>query len=410
MKFIDLDKWSEIFQSIQKHKLRTGLTALGVFWGIFMLVVLLGSGQGLQNAIELKFKSDAVNSIWLYGGTTSKEFNGLPKGRNITFDNEDYEVIGEQFPEIENLAGRVFLRGNLILKYKDKNLSFSVRGVHPDMIKIENAIIESGRFINDEDQRQRRKVAVIGSIVSKEVFEDEDPIGKEILIGSTAYTVVGLVLDVENDRSQREIFIPISVAQVVYQGNDDIANLAMITGDMKEEEVAELETGIKNLLASKHQFHPSDVRAIYINNRFEDYQSFQNLFLGIKSFLWFVGLGSILAGIVGVSNIMLIIVKDRTKEIGIRKALGATPRSIVSMILTEAIFITSMAGYIGLVAGIMLLSLMSGVKSEFFLNPEIHLGVGVAAILLLVIAGALAGLIPALQAAKINPIVAMRTD
>lgn len=410
MKYFDLEKWDEIFMSIRKHKLRTGLTALGVFWGIFMLVILLGAGQGLQNAIEDQFKGDAINSIWLYGGVTSTEFNGLPKGRYINFTNTDFKMIQEKFPEIPHLAGRVFLSGSLVLKYKDKNLSFGVRGVHPDMIKIENAEIHAGRFINDNDQKYRRKVAVIGSTVSKEVFGAEDPLGKEILIGSTAYTVIGLSHDGESDQAQREVFIPISVAQVAYQGNERIANISLITGDMNQEEVLELESGIRHLLAINHQFNPSDDRALYINNRFEDYQNFQNLFLGIKGFLWFVGLGSILAGIVGVSNIMLIIVKDRTKEIGIRKALGATPRSIISMILTEAIFITSMAGYIGLVAGILILQLMRGIESDFFLRPEIHWSIGLSAITILVIAGAIAGFVPARHAAKINPIIAMKTD
>ncbi|WP_236975941.1 ABC transporter permease [Membranihabitans maritimus] len=410
MKFFDQDKWNEIFVSIQKHKLRTTLTALGVFWGIFLLVILLGSGQGMQNGIEKQFRGDALNSIWMYGGSTSKTFNGLPKGRRIQFNNDDFENLQEQFPEIEYLAGRVFLSGTQILKYKKKNLSFSVFGVSPDMIHVENAQITSGRFLNKTDEQKRRKVAVIGSQIKDEVFGNEDPIGKDILLGDGMYRVVGISHDPESNQAQREIYIPMSVAQVVFHGNENISNLSLIGGDLSEEQVNQLQQGITETLAANHQFDPTDNRALYINNRYEDYKRFQNLFLGIKSFLWFVGLGTVLAGIVGVSNIMLIIVKDRTKEIGIRKALGATPRSIVSMILTEAIFITSMAGYFGLAAGIVVLSLLDNLDSDFFSSPEINLGVGLAAIIILVIAGALAGLIPSMQAAKINPIVAMRTD
>lgn len=409
MKWFDIEKWNEIFISISKHKLRTALTALGVFWGIFMLVILLGAGQGLQNGIAQQFRSDAINSLWIYGGSTSKEFNGLPQNRRIIFNNDDYKDIAKRFPQIPYLAGRVYLDNNLILKYKDKNLGFPVRAVHPDMRYIENINITQGRFINENDQKEIRKVAVIGEIVRRDVFGKEDPIGKEIILGSTAYYVVGVSYDTESDRAQREILIPISVGQVVYQGNENISNLGLITGDMNEVQVNELEKGITEVLAANHQFDPGDERAIRVNNRFQDYKNVQNLFLGIKAFLWFVGIGSILAGIVGVSNIMLIIVKDRTKEIGIRKALGATPRSIISMVLSEAIFITSIAGYFGLFFGVGILYLISGIESDFFRSPEINLGVGISAVLILVIAGTLAGLIPARQAAKINPIVAMRT-
>lgn len=410
MKWIDLEKWNEIFISISKHKLRTALTALGVFWGIFMLVVLLGAGQGLQNGIAYQFQSDAINSIWMYGGSTSKEFSGLPKNRRIQFNNDDFIEISKRFPEIPHLAGRIYLSNAITLRYQDKNLGYSVRAVHPDMKYIENILITDGRFLNPEDQKQIRKVAVIGKIVKDDVFGDDDAVGKEVLLGSTAYTIVGVSYDQESDRAQREILIPMSVGQVVYQGNQNISNIGLVTGDMNQEQVMKLEQGLREVLAVNHQFDPTDERALNINNRYEDYKNVQNLFLGIKAFLWFVGLGSILAGIVGVSNIMLIIVKDRTKEIGIRKALGATPSSIVSMILSEAIFITSMAGYIGLFVGIMVLYMISGIESEFFRSPEINLGVGLLAVSILVVAGALAGLIPARQAARINPIVAMRAE
>lgn len=409
MRWIDLEKWNEIFISISKHKLRTALTALGVFWGIFMLVILLGVGEGLQNGVSKQFRSDAVNTIWIYSGRTSKEFQGLPANRQISFTNDDYNELRRRFPEVPYLSGRVYLSGNQILRYKDKNLNFDVRAVHPDMRFIENINIQKGRFINESDEKQTRKVAVIGKIVQDDVFGKEDPIGKEITLGSVSYTVIGVTFDPESDRAQREILIPISVGQVVYQGNERISNMGLTTGDMNQAEVMKLEEGIKEVLASHHQFDMADDRAIRIINRYEDYKQVKNLFLGIKAFLWFIGLGSILAGIVGVSNIMLIIVKDRTKEIGIRKALGATPRSIVSMVLSEAIFITSMAGYIGLFCGIGILYLIGGIESDFFLHPRINIWIGLLAVMILIVAGGLAGLIPARQAARVNPIVAMRS-
>lgn len=409
MKWIDIEKWNEIFISISKHKLRTALTALGVFWGIFMLVILLGVGEGLQNGVSKQFRADAINTLWIYSGRTSKDFQGLPANRQIAFNNDDYNELRRRFPEVPHLAGRVYLSGNQILKYKDKNLNFNVRAVHPDMKFIENINILQGRFINESDERQIRKVAVIGKIVRDDVFGDDDPIGKEVVLGSVSYTIIGVTYDPESDRAQREILIPISVGQVVYQGNERISNIGLTTGDMNQREVMELENGIKEVLASHHQFDMTDDRAVRIINRYEDYKQVKNLFLGIKAFLWFIGLGSILAGIVGVSNIMLIIVKDRTKEIGIRKALGATPRSIVSMVLSEAIFITSMAGYIGLFCGIAVLYLIGGIESDFFLHPSINLWIGLLAVMILIIAGGLAGLIPARQAARVNPIVAMRS-
>lgn len=410
MKLIDIEKWNEIFISISKHKLRTALTALGVFWGIFMLVILLGAGKGLQNGIAYNFRSSAINSVWFHSGWTSKEFNGLPANRRIIFNNDDFAEISERFPEIPHLAGRIYVNSNMILRYKDKNLGYPVRAVHPDMKFLEDPNITMGRFINDRDQDEIRKVAVIGEIVRKDVFDNEDPIGKEIILGSTAYKVIGVSYNKESDQAQREIFIPISVGQVVYQGNQDISNLGLVTGDMNAGEIEELEKGVVEILAANHQFDPTDARAIRVNNRLEDYQNFINLFRGINAFLWFVGVGSILAGIVGVSNIMLIIVKDRTKEIGIRKALGATPASIISMILTESIFITSIAGYVGLFFGVIVLYAINGIESDFFRNPEINAWVGISAVTILVIAGTLAGLIPARQAARINPIEAMRSN
>lgn len=409
MRWIDTEKWNEIFISISKHKLRTALTAIGVFWGIFMLVILLGAGKGLQNGVAGQFRADAVNILRIYNGTTSREFQGLPSDRRIYINNDDFDEIREKFPELPYMAGRINISGNQNLQYKDKNLSFNVRGIHPDMRFIENINVVSGRFINEKDLSEGRKIAVIGRIVAEDVFGKEDPIGREILLGSIHYQVAGVTNVPESDQANREILIPITVGQVVYQGNEQLSNLALVTGDKTGEEVAELEQKLRELLGANHQFDPLDERALYINNRYEDYKQVKNLFLGVDLFLWFVGLGSILAGIVGVSNIMLIIVKDRTKEIGIRKALGATPGSIVSMVLSEAIFITSMAGYIGLFCGVAVLYLIGGIESEFFMNPRINLSVGVAAILILVIAGGLAGLIPARQAARVNPIVAMRS-
>lgn len=405
---IDLDTWQEILTTLRKHKLRTTLTALGVFWGIFMLVILHGAGQGLQNGVEYQFRDDAINSIWVRRGTTSIPYNGLPKGRFIQFHNEDFEQLAKNFPAIDHLTGRFYLSGDRSVTYGQKKLSFSVRAVHPDHRFLENTIITKGRYINNTDIGEFRKVAVIGKIVNQDLFGNEEAIGKEININGIVYQVVGIYEDTGSENEMRNIYIPISTAQKVYSGTDEIHQLMFTAGDLPVSEMKKLEKEVRANFAARHQFDPNDERALFISNVAEDYEKLQQLFAAIKLFVWFVGIGSIVAGVIGVSNIMLIVVKDRTREIGIRKALGATPRSIISMILTESVFITSVAGYLGLLAGSGVIFLMSSLEVEFFRNPQVHLGIALSATIILVITGALAGLMPAMQAARINPVVAMK--
>ncbi len=407
---IDWDKWQEIFNSIRRHKLRTILTALGVFWGIFMLVLFLGAGEGLQNGVEYEFRDDATNSIWIRRGTTSQPYRGLPKGRRIQFFNDDYEYLKDNFPEIDHLTGRFYLSGDRTVTYGDKNLSFPVRAIHPDHQYLENNFVVAGRYINDRDLREVRKVVVLGKVAKENLFGKEEAVGREVAIGGAVYRVVGVYEDSGGENEMRPIYIPMTTGQKVYSGKDELHQLMFTAGDLSVEEMKRLEEQVRAAFASRHQFALEDRRALWISNIAEDYAQFQNLFAAIRIFVWFVGVGSIIAGVIGVSNIMLIVVKDRTREIGIRKALGATPGSIVSMILQEAIFITAVAGYAGLAAGVGVISLMSSMEVEYFRNPEVNLGVGVTATLILVLAGALAGLMPALQAARINPVVAMRSE
>ncbi|MCG8327046.1 MAG: ABC transporter permease [Chitinophagales bacterium] len=406
---IDFDKWQEILSSIRRHPMRTALTALGVFWGIFMLIILLGAGKGLQNGVEYEFRDDAINSIWIRRGVTSIPYNGLPKGRSISFSNEDYNMLAESFDGVEHLTGRYYLSGDQTASYGDKQLSFNTRSVHPGHQYLENTIMMSGRYINDTDIEEFRKVAVIGKIVQQDLFGEEDPLGKEIAIGGIVYKVVGTYRDTGGENEMRTIYIPISTAQRVYAGTNEVHQIMFTTGDLSIEEVKQLEHEVRAAFARRHEFDVEDRRAIYLSSAIEEFQRFNQLFASIRGFVWFVGIGSIFAGIIGVSNIMLIVVKDRTREIGIRKALGATPYSIVSMILQEAIVITAVAGYFGLLAGVGVISLLSSMEVDFFRNPRVDIWVGVVATIVLVIAGALAGLMPAMKAARIHPIEAMRT-
>lgn len=407
---IDLDKWQEIFNSIRRHKLRTTLTALGVFWGIFMLVLFLGAGEGLRNGVEYEFRDDATNSIWIRRGTTSMPYKGLPKGRFIQFFNDDFEYLRDNFPEIDHLTGRFYLRGDQMVTYGRTNLSYPVRAIHPDHQYLENNTVAEGRYINDLDLQEVRKVAVLGKVVKDNLFGEEAAVGREVSIGGIQYKVVGVYEDTGGENEMRAIYIPMSTGQKVYSGKNELHQLMFTAGDLPVEEMKVLEEKVREAFARRHQFSVEDRRAIWISNIAEEFAQFQNLFAAIRIFVWFVGIGSIIAGVIGVSNIMLIVVKDRTREIGVRKALGATPASIVSMILQEAILITALAGYAGLAAGIGVISLLSSMEVEYFRNPEVNLGVGVAATLILIAAGALAGLMPALQAARINPVVAMRSE
>lgn len=407
---INWDKWEEIIASIRRHKVRTVLTGIAVAWGIFMLVMLLGMSQGLQNGIAHSFEGDAINSIWLFPGRTSLPYKGLQEGRQITFDNDDYDFLKAQFPEISELSGEYSVGRERLVRYKQLTLSFQVRAMHPEGRVVENIIIEKGRWLSDEDQKQKRKVGVIGQIMKDKLFGDEEAVGKEIIIDGVNYTVVGVYTDKEGEYAMRRIYLPVATAQLVYSANKKLNRMFLNSGTLDMAGMIQLENNIRNTLAQRKNFDPADRRAIYINNFAENFKSFQDLMFAIKSLMWIVGIFSIIAGVIGVSNIMLIIVKDRTKEIGIRKAIGATPRSIVGMIFQESIFITAISGYIGLAMGVGVMSLMKGIESEFFRRPEIDLSIALVATFILIAAGGLAGLLPALQAARINPVQAIKSE
>ena len=407
---IDIDKWQEILDSIRKHKLRTLLTAFGVAWGIFILVLMLGAINGLQNSFEHDFRDDAINSLWIYRGTTSKDFNGLNKGRNIKFENSDYDFLETNYPEINAITGRFYLSGDQLIKYGKEALAFNVRSVHPGHKILENTQMIKGRYLNETDIDESRKIAVIGKLVDEELFGEEESIGKEITIGEIIYKVVGVFYDSGGENEMKKVYIPISTAQKIYADGQSIHQLMVDGGDLDLAGMVALEEKIKSSFAARKQFDPTDRRAMRIQNNAKEFQKFSGLFMAFNVITWIVGIFSILAGVIGVSNIMLIIVKDRTKEIGIRKAIGATPRSIVGMILQESILITGLAGYLGMIGGIAFIYLLSGSESDFFRHPQVDIGIVIIATLVLVFSGAMAGLIPAIKAANINPVEAIKSD
>jgi putative ABC transport system permease protein len=414
----DLDKWQEIYSSLKKHKLRTLLTAFGVFWGIFMLVLLLGAGKGLENGVLDMFSDNAVNTIWVWSGQTTVPHEGLAPGRHIEYTNDDVKAIRQNIREVAFISPRTNLWGEFTVSYGGKNGSFSINGESPDLIHIKAFNMSAGRFINEPDIRENRKVAVIGERVVELLFGNEDPMGKYINIKGAYFKVVGTFKKKKSGGDSREdaqtIYMPYTTLQRTYNQGSHVNMFCVRVRPGVPAKVAE--DKIRSLMASRHKFSTSDDQAMGVWNAEEEFKSFTGLFAGINTFIWIVGIGSIIAGIVGVSNIMLIIVKERTREIGTRKALGATPGSIVSMIIQEAVVITAVSGYMGLVAGVALIELVQstmekfGIESEFFKRPEIEFSVAITATVLLVIAGALAGFIPARKAARINPIEALRTE
>ena len=411
----DLDKWQEIFLSLRKHKLRTGLTAFGVFWGIFMLVILLGAGKGLENGAAYEFRDDATNSLWIYPKRTALAYKGLARNKAIEFDNYDYSLLKNKVKGTEYITGRFYLPPLLEkMIYQNVQYNFRIRSVHPDHQYLENSKMETGRFINNSDLLKYRKVAVIGQMIENEVFPKQDPIGQWIEIGGINFQIVGVFSDNGGEDEMRMIYIPITTAQRSFSEKTPISQLMLTTGTANLEEVKRIEASIRQQLAQKHQFDVNDQQAIRIRNRVEHYQSVKSLFDIINFFIWIVGIGSIVAGVIGVSNIMLIVVKDRTKEIGIRKALGATPSSIIGMVLQESVFITALAGYLGMALGLGLIQLINyiievnQIDAGFFRHPHVDIAMVLAATLTVVLAGAIAGLIPALKAAKISPVEAMR--
>ncbi len=408
----DLDKWQEIFSTLSKNKLRTILTMFSVFWGIFILVILLGSGNGLENGIKKQFEGDAANSVWVYQGQTSMAYNGMKSGRSIHFTNNDYDYVQGLIKSGDVFSGRTGIGGNGVISYNNQYGTYDVACVHPGAVELEVLEIQEGRFINDFDIKEKNKTIVISYIVKNELFKDKKALGQFVKVNRVPFEVIGVFRD-KNERENRRVYLPISTAQMVFNGGNRLYQIAFTTKDVSVKEAKEIEGTLRTSLAKRFNFNPEDKRAIFINSNVENYARFLGLFAGIRMYVWFIGIMTIIAGIVGVSNIMIVVVKERTKEIGIRKALGATPGSIVGLILLESMVITGFAGYVGLTAGVGTLSLLSPAFSSpdsFFQHPQADFRVAVGATIMLIIAGTLAGIIPARRASKVKPVVALKDE
>lgn len=418
----DFDQWQEIIAALRKNKLRTALTACGVFWGIFMLLMMLGFAHSMEAGIRARMAGFATNSVFMWGQGTTMPYNGLGPGRPVEFRSDDIEALEMGVPGIEYLAPRNQLGGHRsgnTVSRKDESGSYQVTGDYPALLRIQQLDFVEGRFINDLDIERRRKVAVIGETVYEELYDDGEPVlGSHIKINGVYFQVVGLFKSLQpgenGDRQESSIFTPFTTFQQAFHFGDRIGWFIMTAHPDVPAQVVEDQA--RAVLSKRHDVNPKDEEAIGSFNAGVAFGKMRNLFLGIKMLTWIVGIFTLLAGIIGVSNIMLITVKERTKEIGLRKALGATPASVTRMIVQEAVILTAVAGYLGVIAGVFLLELIAKVMAQgasddgFFAAPAVDFRVTIIATTVLILSGVIAGFIPARHAAKIQPVEALRAE
>jgi putative ABC transport system permease protein len=475
-----IDRWGEVFDTIKRNKLRTALTSLSVAWGIFVMVVLLGMGHGLNNGVRYSFRREAHSGVYISASKTSVPYDGYGVGRRLTFNNRDY-VAALKVDGIEHLTGQFFAHGGrfgggeMKTQRGVKSNAFQVNPVHAAAYYIDQHEIVQGRFLNDSDVATLRKAAVIGRPVRDYLFGHgdnasigdggvDDPLGQWITVGGVPFEVVGVFANDGGEERERQIYIPVSTAQLAFSGQDRLGMLAFTIGDVDASKAKSITKQITDQLAASHQFSPNDKQAARVFDTYEGASKFNQFFLVISIFVVVIGCGTLAAGVVGVSNIMMIAVKERTREIGIRKALGATPQSIVAMIVQEAVFLTAIAGLLGLCAGVLVLSgippaiesnlvaiaiyalplvllaivgpifgfvrlrvtgwiigvyflfaavvglgyVRQLIQTELIRDPSVDIGVGVAATVGLIVAGALAGFVPARAAARVNPVATLR--
>ena len=407
----DIDLWREIFQSINKNRTRSLLSGFTVTFAILLFTILFGLANGLNNTFSETFVDEASNAIFIRTGKTSKAHKGLQAGRRIQLKNQDFAYIKEDFDaETEYIATKVFK--NITASYKNNKNNYSLIAVNPDNQYVEKSKVYSGRYVNQLDIANRTKVIVIGKLVEEEMFSRTSALGKNINLSGISYKVVGVFSDDGGDDEERIIYMPLSTAQQIYGNNDYVDQINLTYNpDFDYNQAIDFGLDLEKKLKNRFNIAPNDQRAVRVYNRAMQNKGINQMTSVLGILILVIGMGTLIAGVVGISNIMIFIVKERTKEIGIRKALGASPKSIVSIILIESILITTLAGYIGLLAGVGILEWASPVlKTYFITDPSVSKSLVISATLTLIGAGTLAGYLPAKKASKIKPIVALRDD
>lgn len=419
----DYDKWQEIFHTLKQNKLRTGLTAFGVLWGIFMLVIMLGAGKGLQNAVYSGMGDFATNSMFIWAQRTTIPYKGFPRNRSYRFELADMAILKREVPGIAIVTPTVHGGGwqrTSVAIYGLQKGEFRVEGVMPNENKVDPVEMFKGRYLNEFDEMNTRKVALLGHRVYEELFDkDEDPVNKYVKLNGMYFQVIGVFKSKHTggwgEHQNSIIFIPFSTTTQIYNYANIVDHFSIV-GDPSAD-INRIEDEVKVILANRHDIHPDDDGAFGYNNVGEEFKKLNGLFLGIKSLIWFVGIFTLLAGVIGVSNIMLIIIKERTQEFGIKRAMGATPMKIISMVISESVFLTALAGLVGMAIGIYLVegaARLIGTPAEgsnvVILNPEVDFRVAITALLVLVLFGVIAGIIPAKRAVSIKPIDAIRDE
>jgi putative ABC transport system permease protein len=417
------DNWDEILQALTANVFRTILTAFGVFWGIFILVILLAAGKGLENGVKKGFDGIATNTMFMWSQTTSKAYKGLPKMRRYDFRNSDVMALKEAFPDLLYVSPRNQLgdfNGTNNVVRGTKTSSFTIYGDYPELIKQQPMDIIKGRFINQQDINERRKIAVIGGGVISELYgKSEEAIGTYVKINGINFMVVGVYKSKQQggnaEQEQKNIFVPFTAFQQAFNYGDKVGWMALTAKDDKS--ITDLKPMILERIKALHSINPEDKRAVGNFDLYEQFKKVQSLFDILKVIAYFVGSLVLISGVIGISNIMLIVVKERTKEIGIRRALGATPAAIRAQILSESIFLTIISGMLGIAVATGLIAVLNMVLDSMppgdggmFANPSVDLGVVFVALLILVGSGLLAGFIPAQTAINVKPIDALRTE
>ncbi|MGI9531079.1 ABC transporter permease [Lutimonas sp.] len=418
---LNRDKWNEILEVLTANWVRTLLTAFGVFWGIFILILLLAAGKGLENGIRMDFGDTATNTMFMWTQTVTKSYQGMSKGRNFSYDLKDVREIRNNIDNLRFISPRNQLggfRGGSNVVRGLKTGGFDVYGDYPEIIKQEPMDIVEGRFINYNDIEEKRKVAIIGPAVKKSLYEfGEEVLGSYIKINGVNFMVVGSyekkTSGGDGEEEQKQIFVPFTAFSQAFNRGDKVGWMAITAVDGVP--ITDIKEEIFSLVKSNHKIHPEDQRAVGHFDLYQQFRRVETLFMALKVIAYFVGILVLLSGVIGVSNIMLIVVKERTREIGIRRALGASPNKIRGQILLESVFLTIISGMAGIVFGALLIyglnyALSMADPIDMFANPSVNLGVVTIALTILIISGLLAGLIPAQTAVKLRPIEALRTE